>query len=416
MRSIRPQTVTLAVLAIMFGLGAMYFARQILLARRELPVVQPAPAPQEPMAPLLVLQTNLPGDSRIRDQDVGQVSESLARLKEKEVPLDKALKFKQQAVGRILKTAKTAGSWLTTEDFYEVGKGPELKLKPGFRAVTVRVDDPAISSSVIQAGCLVDVIYTGENPDDGTKLSHCICSALEVLNSPVSEGGQPNSVMAVGGKSYVVLAANAEDATRLAEANKADGAISLTLRAVKSPEHRPDSTGIDIVPGERDYKVTERDLLNLPPPRSPPPAPERIVVEQIKGNKIDYVVFTGDEVRLTEEEALRSAVPAAAHSPTAAAAAPKTKKCKTCGKTKGHSGGAAPSGTPNPTPAPKESQPQETPLPEPITPAPPSTWQENGDSPHLCVAPSGPFRQMGTVPVFLLMQSRVLITDVAPNH
>ena len=125
MRSIRPQTITLAVLAILFGLGAAWAAKQVLLAKQAPPVVQtPPPAPR---VPLLVLQSNLAADARIGARDVASAQEPLQKLKERNIPLDKALKFSQQAVGRILKHAKPAGSWLTEDDFYELGTAHAVK-------------------------------------------------------------------------------------------------------------------------------------------------------------------------------------------------------------------------------------------------------------------------------------------------
>ena len=145
-----------------------------------------------------------------------QVQEPIAVIRQRNIPLEKAFQFKQQAVGRILKKAKLAGSWLTEDDFYPVGKGPQLKLKEGYRAVNLRIDDPAISSNVIQAGCLVDVIFTTDNPDDYSKLTRRLASGLEVLSPPVSEGSVPNSVDHGPGdrglhskKSYIVAGGDA---------------------------------------------------------------------------------------------------------------------------------------------------------------------------------------------------------------
>ncbi|MEI8373649.1 MAG: Flp pilus assembly protein CpaB [Planctomycetota bacterium] len=359
MRSIRPQTVTLAVLAILFGLGAAWAAKQILLAKQ--PPPEPvAEAPPPPMATLLVVQSNLVADARIREQDVGQVADSLEKLNKKNVPLDKVFKSKQQAVGRILKKSKPAGSWLTEEDFYELGKGPQLKLKEGHRAITLRVDDPAISSSIIRTGCLVDVILTTENPDDSTKLTRRLVSGVEVLSPPVSDGGVPNSVTSVSGKSYLVLSATPEQANRLALAQQMAGTISVTLCAVpdSSDGSRMDSKTVDALLSHGDYQLGERDLLNLPPHPAPPPPPERTIVEQIRGNKIDYVIFTEDNVRLSQEEARQNSLPTG----TASAAAPASgKKCKTCGK--GNGKGKGGESTPSPTPAPRGFR--DTPPPEP---------------------------------------------------
>ena len=378
MRSIRPQTVTLAVLAILFGLFAAWAAKQILFAKRELPpqaVTAPAP---EPKLTLLVLQSNLAGDTRIRDQDVGLVPESLDELKKRNVPLEKAFKFKQQAVGRILKKTKPAGSWLTNEDFYEIDKGPQLKLKEGQRAVSLRVDDPAVSGNIIQTGCLVDVLFTTENPDSASKLTERLASGLEVLSPPVSEGGEPNAVTSISlnpssKKSYIVLAATPEQANRLALAQQMEGTISVTLCAApdSSDGSRLDSKRVDALLSRGDFQIGERELLNLPPRPAPPAPPERIVVEQIRGNKIDYVVFTEDNIRLTQDEARQKTLPDTGRT-IRATSSPTGKKCKNCGKgkAKGDESTPAPGTAPSPTPAPRDSH--DAPSPDPV-PAPPRT-------------------------------------------
>ncbi len=77
-----------------------------------------------------------------------------------------------------------------------------------------------------------------------------------------------------------------------------------------------------------DYPVNERTLLNLPPRPAPPGPPERIVVEEIRGDKISYVVFTGDNVRLAQERAVRDTLPAG--SAVGGATAQVKKRCPKC--------------------------------------------------------------------------------------
>ena len=100
--------------------------------------MQAAPPPQ--MVPVLVLQSNLDADALIRGQDVAVAQVPMLTVKERDIPLDKAFHFKEQAVGRILKHAKLAASWLTEDDFYEIGRGPQFKLREGYRAVNLRVE------------------------------------------------------------------------------------------------------------------------------------------------------------------------------------------------------------------------------------------------------------------------------------
>lgn len=380
MRSIRPQTVTLAVLAILFGLGAAWAAKQVLLAKREAPPQVAAVTPPEPTVALLVVQSNLAADARIREQDVGQVPVSLeklnAKLKEKNISLESALKFKQQAVGRILKTAKPAGSWLTTDDFYEIGTVPQLKLKPEMRAVTLRIDDAAISNS-IRTGCLIDVLLTAENPDDGTKLTRRLVTAVEVLSPPVSEGASPSVVTSVSGKSYIVLAATPEQANRLALAQQLDGTITVSLCALPASGNaeKLDPNRVNAILSNGDYQVGVRDLLNLPPRPAAPAPPERIIVEQIRGNRVEYVVFTGDNERLSEEEARQGALPAAGGNAVVARPAKRCKKCEEAAKKRAEEAkrrnapeGPAPSPTPGPTPAPRSLRVAPPSNPAPVSP------------------------------------------------
>ena len=248
-----------------------------MLARREQPVVQ-APQTPEPKLFLLALQTNLAADARVRDQDVAQVPQTpelTERIqKRKDLSLEKLFRYKQQAMGRVLNKAKLAGSLLSDEDFYDIGKGPQLKLREGLRAVDLRIDDPAVSSDLIQTGSLVDVIFTTSNPDDGSKLTLRLVSGLEVLSPPVSEGGLPNSVASVAKKSYIRLAVTPEEANRLAQAQQMDGTISLSLCSVpgKGDGTQMDAKKIDALMSRGDFPVDERTLLRLQPRPSPEPA------------------------------------------------------------------------------------------------------------------------------------------------
>jgi Flp pilus assembly protein CpaB len=294
---------------------------------------------------VVILQKNLPKDTWIREPDVALARETVAKLNAMHAPLSKCFIYPQQAIGRILKAPKAAGSWLTDDDFYPVGTGPYFKLKPGFRDVILRVDDPAIVSGMLHAGSYVDVIFTGENPDDQSKVTERLCSGLEVIRPPVTQEGVSNIVTTIKDKNYIHVAATPAQATQLELAQRMEGTISVTLT---SPP--PDSTAAP-VPLENEMaastgnQITERQLLHLPPPPAPPQPPERTVIQEYRGNKVSYVVFNGDDEPVAEEEVRQKSLPASAK----AAAAPAGKKCKTCGKKKGS--GATPAPTPVPTPA-----------------------------------------------------------------
>ena len=155
------------------------------------------------------------------------------------------------------------------------------------------------------------------------------------------------------------LAVTPAQVKQLQLAQSLSGTISITLSATPGEGALPmESQGSELAAVSiSESPLTERELLHLPPPRTPPAPPERIVIEEIRGNKFGYAVFTQNNERLSEEEVRQASTPAG----STAAAAPAGKKCKTCGKgNKGH-GAASPGSTPTPAPA----NPQETPTPAP---------------------------------------------------
>ena len=179
------------------------------------------------------------------------------------------------------------------------------------------------------------MIFTATNPDDASKLTRRLASALEVLGPPVHEGGGvATPLTTVSGKSYLVVAATPEQADRLALAQR-DGGNDQRIAVRRAGQQRRNPPGCPAGQcrwlSRGDYPIGERALLGLPPPAGPPAPPERTVVETIRGDKITYVVFTGDDVRLSQEEAVRGKSPAG----MANAAAPKSgKKCKKCEEAK----------------------------------------------------------------------------------
>ncbi len=327
MRSIRPQTVTLAVLAIIFGLGAALIAKMVLQTR---PVVEvPPPAAVEPTEYVLCVQANLPMNARIREGDVGVVQATVKKLKDKNVP--DMFRSKQQAIGRIVKTEKglMAGSLISEADLYKLGDVPTIKLREGYRVVTLRVDDPVVSSNIIQAGCLVDITITIDPPDDGTMITRRLVHAIKVLSPPVSEGGTQTSISTVGGKAYIVLEATPEQATRLTLAQQLGGTISASLCGL--PGSAPEPAVSEPLSNNSSNSIDVRELLGLAGPVKPPEPPERRVVEVYTGTKLSFAVFNENGVNADTEEAQQNAQ-GSVSTPTSSRPSGGKKPCKDCEK------------------------------------------------------------------------------------
>ena len=137
---------------------------------------------------------------------------------------------------------------------------------------------------------------------------------------------------------------------------RVEGTISVTLCAIPNG----DGDKLDARSGQCHFEQTGKSghrarFAQTEAASAASAPPERIVVEQIRGRAISYVVFNGDDERLSQEKALQDSLPPAA---AAAAAAKPKKECKNCEKgkqrAKPQGGGAVPTpgATPSPTPAP----------------------------------------------------------------
>jgi pilus assembly protein CpaB len=275
MRSIRPQTVTLAVVAILLGLVAAYAARRYLESK---PVVAPPPpvaaAPQT--ASVAVAQTNLLPGTRIRSQDVATV-----QVPKTEVPVG-AVPIAQRAIGRVLKTTVVAGHVVCDNDLYPPDKGPTLAdaLPPGQRAMTLHVDESSVSVGSLMPDSYVDVSLTFKNPDGSGMVTERILERLKVLASPrpVSDVVQ---TIPTGGKAAVTVAVTPDQANRLILAQQF-GTLSVTLCSSEE--------GVSSSADNSSHLIDKYDLLGLTRP-SPEPPPVRKVAEVYRGTQLSYLVF-----------------------------------------------------------------------------------------------------------------------------
>ncbi len=343
MNSIRPQTVTLIAIAIVFGLITAYGAKKLMEPK---PVVEKVvEAPQLPM--VAVAQANLTPYTRIADRDV------LLMPAPSEAFLADSIPVTQRAVGRLVKTTILAGHPIRNADLYDPGKVPQMAddLPPGYRAVTVRVDDAIASNGAILTGSLVDVSLTfdSDHPDiDGTA-TMSLFRKLKVLAPNPNKEIKDVVFAGPAGKAVLTLAATPEQANRLILAQQY-GTVNVTLCSNNEKDVEA------LAEGNRNL-VNKVELLGLPaiPPvilPEPAPPPIRKVVEIYHGADVQQIVFTEQGELLSTEEATGVGAAPAAGQPPSPAGTPtkKPKPCPTCGKKKAviHFG---PSTAPVPTPA-----------------------------------------------------------------
>jgi Flp pilus assembly protein CpaB len=322
MRSIRPQTVTLLVLAILFALAAAITAKSFLMNKTV--VVTPPPPPD--LVEVLVWQSNLPANARVRDSDVAV----------KSVPhsMDKpgVVRIAQQVRGRILKNPVGAAGPVFLKDFYDMDKEkpPTLgdSLPPGHDLISVRIDDPVFSPTMVPQGSFIDIALTIDRPDEDNKDTILLAHAIQVVSPPVTDGGVPNVVnVSRDGRFSLWVAATPKETARLTLGQQSGGKISVTLCSAGDKLEIPsDQTA--------SYDLDLKKLLGIKTPvvPDPPPEPQVTVVTEIRGTQVTRLVFDdkGDPIEQAGLEAAARKIASADALASATAGSKGTTPPKRC--------------------------------------------------------------------------------------
>jgi pilus assembly protein CpaB len=323
MKQVSPGTVTVGVLAILFGLVAAYAARHYL---EDEPILLSKAKPKT--ASIVVPRLNLPKYARIRDDDVETI----------EIPVDNlpegAVTMKSRALYRLVKTTVMAGQPLMEEDLYRVGEVPMLadQLPPGYRAVTLQVDADSAINGMIQPESFVDVSLTvkGDHPELGGLATLTLLRRVQVMAT--SQARFPHPEDTAGRLRNLTVAVTPEQANKLILAQQY-GTLSCTLRSSLEDEMVVESDG------ERDL-INPEVLLGLNPPAiEPVPQSVEKTAQIWRNGSVQEVTFDESQIR----EALNATAVAEGKSPLpsipmagprdAAPTRPKTD-CKTCGNKK----------------------------------------------------------------------------------
>jgi pilus assembly protein CpaB len=329
MKRVTPGTVTIGVLAILFGLAAAYGARRYLTQ----PLTEPTAARPATVA-VVVPRVNLPKYARIREQDVdvAQVSPQIAPKG--------AVALKSRALFRLTKVAVLAGQPLLEENLYPMGEVPTLadQLAPGYRAVTLSVDAGSALNGMILPESLVDINMTvkGDRPELNGLTTLTVMRSVKVLATSEARfsSGEERQTSQLRN---ITVAATPEQANKLILAQRY-GSLSVTLVSTKDP-------ALTQLSDDR-AMVNPSDLLGLLPiPAAEEPV--RKTAQIWRGGTVKEVVFDGEAVQeaenataLAEGREPEQVVPASSQSSASADAKGSTsgdksksgKACKNCGK------------------------------------------------------------------------------------
>lgn len=189
--------------------------------------------------------------------------------------------------------------------------GLEVKILPGKRAMSVRIDDVAGLSGMVQPNSRVDVMLTTRDAVAGGQISKLFMSNMRVLSvgAQVTRGEDGRPINAP----TATLEVTPEEAERLALATR-EGSIQLVLRGYGDPDSIK-TTGA--VKGDLLTQVAvpaaPQQPEKRPPPRRSAPAPQPIpqpttITVPPKTDSVVVKVYRGDQLsQLKFEQARDSA-------------------------------------------------------------------------------------------------------------
>lgn len=347
--AISRETVTIGVLAILFAVGGAYGVRAYLQgSTAQMPVTE--------MLSIPVATSNLPADRVITRGDLAMLSMSRETLKERSSDArGLVLNEARNIIGRRLLTPVKQGSPILTTDLYLAGTGPNFseRLKPGFRAVSLKVRD--FQTGTVTAGCFVDILFRAapRKGDDKTaaipEVTVPLLKNIEVLD--VADAGGAN-----GGDVVTLAVPLAEvNALRVVEDR---GEFSLAVRP---------SDELMMIASAASEKKTLEDVLGIEPP-APPAQPFRTAI--YRRGKMAVNSFVSAPAAQTESGSFADAsgarvqvnsfAPGGQMVPEAESGAAGSGGCKSCNK-KVEDANLIPVpdaglGSPSPTPAPPRPQ------------------------------------------------------------
>ena len=258
MTKISPGTVIVGIFAVLFGLVGAYAVRQQLAAK-------PAPEPAAPEAPRPVLvpvaAVDLEPGRSLTVSDV-VILRLLPGQLESQGIRGAYMRDSEQIVGRILKQPLTKGATFFPDQFYPQGLGPSIaeRLKPGFRAVTVPIENAAAVAGMATPGSVVDVLFRS-TPDKEKQTPETTVMLLEnvevlALGDVSTPGAQAAGDARPSRNLTVTLAVSPKQAGAL-QVVQGRGEMSLAMR---NPEDRVTSAAAP--------PQTLEGLLGLPQPVS----------------------------------------------------------------------------------------------------------------------------------------------------
>lgn len=272
MARISSGTMTVTVLAALVGLGGAFVVRQTLQRPIASEPASPKPAPEMVTIPLAA--TDLQPGRKLTLNDLAPQRMTMDQFRKSEFRKLTFLSNTQQIQGRTLRKAVQSGRPFDPGDFYPDGAGPDIaeRLQPGYRAVTVPIENVGAVNGFAAPGSMVDVLFRAKPEGGRPQVTLTLLERIEViaLNVNVSAGNRNDAPTNSSGNTTVTLAVTPQQA-KILKVVEGRGEISLTLRNPKDDFQfapvevgmRPDlfkqTSGVQPIPEEAFQTVRQRN-------------------------------------------------------------------------------------------------------------------------------------------------------------
>lgn len=231
MARISSGTMTVVVFAILVGLGGAFVVRQKLKQPGLPPLRELSPTEQAVIIPTAAMDLT-PGQT-LTINEIALVTLSPDKYRGSTYAGVPFMRDPNQVSGRRVKTPIKKGEPFLPELFYPSNAGPGIaeKLQPGYRAVTVPIENIGSVEGFAVPGSIVDVMFRSRTEGDRPEVTLTLLERVEVLalDSNVVRGQSPTPTPERTSAGSVTLAVTPQQG-KILKVVEGRGELSLALR------------------------------------------------------------------------------------------------------------------------------------------------------------------------------------------
>lgn len=314
MGRLSPGTMTVAIFAVLIGLGGAFVVRQQMHKPALPPLPEIAAVDKDIVVPVAL--TDLDAGRTLTINDVALRKMSRDQFAKSPYAGKSFLRVTEQIANRKLKVSLKQGDAFLPESLYPEGMGPDLaeRLQAGYRAVTVPIENIGAVLGFAQSGSFVDVLFRVDPAEDRPEVTLTLLERVEVLaiDSYTNAGHQ----VQLEQDGSVTLAVTPHQAKML-KVVEGRGALTLTLRNPEdqfefvpfdlgmqdaTADTRHGATPVSYVADRTDFVADRGSVGDLE--RAIGHASERVTLDDLLGlsvpKKVQMEVYLGSSLQVHE--------------------------------------------------------------------------------------------------------------------